>query len=94
MLVDSQEQPQELLLLLGEGKVGGVVSGVDGFLSSKTPLRRLGVWEVSHPGLVFKETLSGVRLSRKGGRFRPPSMCGMVAVRLLAGAQFLCSERG
>lgn len=60
-----------------------------GLLSSKTPLRRLGVWEVSHLGLVFKETLSGVRLRRKGGRFRPPSMCGIVAVRPLAGAQFL-----
>lgn len=39
--------------LLGQGRGGTAVSGVDGFLSSKTPLGRLGLWEVSHLWLVI-----------------------------------------
>lgn len=55
----SHEQLRELLLLLGEGSEGLVVLGVDGLVSSKTPPRLLGMWEVSYLGLVFKELLSG-----------------------------------
>lgn len=41
-----------------------ILSGGDGLLSSKTPWRLLGVREMRHPGLAFKETLSDPRLSR------------------------------